>query len=88
MTNTTSNLNTDFQLLRQEVKALTAEVRKTNALINGDETPERGIIVRLDRVEQKHKVISRVSWAAASATVGLFVHAVWNLISGAKGGTH
>lgn len=83
-----TNQNTDLQLLRQEFKNLSEEVRKTNHLITGNGTPERGIIVRLDRVEQQNKTIARISWSAATAVVGLLVHAAWNFFGGAKGGTH
>ena len=87
MTNNTSQ-NTDLQLLRQEVKNLAEEVRQTNHLITGNGTPEHGIIVRLDRVEQQNKTIARISWSAATAVVGLLVHAAWNFFGGAKGGSH
>ena len=87
MTDNTSQ-STELQLLRQEVKALAEEVRKTNHLITGNGTPEHGMVVRLDRVEQQHKVISRISWTAASAVVGLIIHAAWNFFADAKGGSH
>jgi len=85
MTNNTSQ-STELQLLRQEVQALAEEVRKTNHLITGNGTPERGMVVRLDRVEQQHKTVSLITWTAASAVIGLIVHAAWTAFSGAKGG--
>jgi len=81
----TNTQNTEIQLLKQEIHSLADEVRRTNHLITGNGTPERGIVVRLDRLEQKNKTISRISWTAATALVGLVIHTVWNLVAGTKG---
>lgn len=36
--------------------------------------------LRIDRLEQSHKTRSKLAWTLVTASVGMFVTALWNLI--------
>lgn len=43
------------QILREELEPLRLEIKSTKELLTGNGTPEKGIIVRVDRIEQSGK---------------------------------
>lgn len=70
----------DLALLRQDIAKLSDDVRGVTHLLTGNGTPEKGVIVRLDRIEQDNQ--RRENWtktaiggaiAAGVAAVGAWI---------------
>jgi len=57
------------EILREELKPLRMEIRETKNLITGNGTPERGLTVRVDRLEQSEK--AKKFWLRTSVVLGL-----------------
>jgi hypothetical protein len=51
---------------REVLQEILDEVRKLNHLITGNGTPERGLLIRVDRLEQQDK--NRVWWLRTAVT--------------------
>jgi len=47
-------------------------------ILTGNGTPEKGMVVRVDRVEQDHKIQSRWFWIIVPAAITGLISAVWN----------
>ena len=55
--------------ISHDIEAVHKDVTSIKKLLNGNGTPERGIVVRLDRVEQTSKNIKRGLWAISAGVV-------------------
>jgi hypothetical protein len=55
-----------------------AKLTITTEILTGNGTPEKGLVVRLDRVEQNHATQSRWFWVIIPATLTGLASAVWN----------
>lgn len=68
----------------QSVEDVGKKVEALSVLINGNGEPERGIVVRLDRLCEKEK--RRENWLKASitASVGAIFAGIWALIKSIK----
>lgn len=58
---TDQNASYHLALLRQDIAKLSDDVRGVTHLLTGNGTPEKGVIVRLDRIEQDNN--RREAWA-------------------------
>jgi len=56
------------ELLDKKIEPLNERIDMMNRHLTGNGTPERGIIVRLDRIEQRAKVIF---WGLAALSAGV-----------------
>ena len=76
----------DMKLSLQELRLTQLEQNKVLARIEralwGDDSDDNpGHIKRLDRLEQRDKTRARLTWAAVTATMGLFFKTVvWPLL--------
>lgn len=59
-----------------KISSMEDKVDAMHACLIGNGKP--GLIIRLDRVEQRHKVVSKLVWAVVVAVVGLSVSAFWS----------
>lgn len=55
--------------VREAMEPLRKEVEKLNSILTGDDQPERGIIVRFDRVEQQAKSAQKAAWIAIGVLI-------------------
>ena len=46
------------------LQTVSEDVREIKVLLTGGDHPEKGLIVRTDRLEQAHKTAARVFWIA------------------------
>lgn len=68
--------------MRDEFNQLCRDVQFIKHVLTGNGTPERGVIVRLDRIEQTEKARSRWTGAAVVAATGAAVTAIWSKLAG------
>lgn len=68
--------------MRDEFDQLCKDVSYIKHVLTGNGTPERGVIVRLDRIEQTEKSRSRWAGAAIVAAIGAVVTAAWSKLTG------
>jgi hypothetical protein len=54
--------------------------------ISGGTEPQKGFIVRIDRLERTISGATRVAWIALGAAVVSIVRAAWVILSGTGGG--
>ena len=59
MPETIRELSAQVADLRTDIVELSAQTKMLNQLLTGNGTPEQGVIVRLDRIEQNQQ---RTSW--------------------------
>lgn len=71
-----------------EIKELRKEMHQQNATVmalvrwkTGGEVPEKGVDVRLDRLEQTGKRQGRVVWGVLASVIGLVVSKGWDLLT-------
>ena len=71
--------------MSSQIQTLSGKVSGLHEAINGKpDEPQSGMVVRLDRVEQRHATHSKAIWIAITAGIGSFVHAVWTMLTGGK----
>jgi len=70
-----------------EIKELRKEMHQQNAMVTslvrwktGGEVPEKGVDVRLDRLEQAGKRQGRVVWGVLASVIGLVVSKAWDVL--------
>ena len=70
-----------------EIKELRKEMQQSNATVTalvhwktGGEVPEKGVDVRLDRLEQAGKRQGRVVWGVLASVIGLVVSKAWDVL--------
>ena len=70
-----------------EIKELRKEMHQSNATVTalvrwktGGEVPEKGVDVRLDRLEQSGKRQGRVVWCVLASVIGLVVSKAWDVL--------
>lgn len=51
------------------LETVAEDVREIKVLLTGGDAPEKGLIVRTDRLEQSHKNMSRVFWLLVGAVL-------------------
>ena len=71
-----------------EIKELRKEMHQQNATVmalvrwkTGGDIPEKGVDVRLDRLEQTGKRQSRIVWGVIASVIGLVVSKVWDVLA-------
>jgi hypothetical protein len=69
--------------VKERIDQLCDDVKFIKHAITGNGTPERGIIVRLDRLEQSEKARRKWVGAALVAGLGAGVTTVWTKLFGA-----
>ena len=65
-----------------DIKEIRRSIASIDHHITGGKTPEKGIIVRLDRIEQTEKRRSRFIGLAISTAVTSAVASIWSLFTG------
>lgn len=65
--------------IEAQLSDIKRDVRDIRATLIGNGTP--GITTRLDRVEQKHKLVSRITWLLVAAAMGVVAQHVWSVMS-------
>lgn len=68
--------------MKTQLDRIEEELKKLNHMVTGNGTPERGIIVRLDRIEQNEKTRNKYVGAAIVAAIGAAVTTAWSKIVG------
>lgn len=69
-------------VLMERIDLLVNKVDDLHVLIHGEpKQPERGLLFRLDRIEQKHQTWSKVLWTSVVTIVGCVAKAIWDLVS-------
>jgi hypothetical protein len=70
-----------------ELKELRKEMHQSNSTVTalvrwktGGEVPEKGVDVRLDRLEQAGKRQGRVVWGVLASVIGLVVSKAWDVL--------
>lgn len=78
------NLEKEIETLRKTIedkdKIITVKIEQINNLLNGNGTPERGIIVRLDRLEQSEQRRTWLLRTTIVASVAAIISSVVNYI--------
>lgn len=69
-------------ILKEELAPIREELTRINCHLTGGNTPERGLIIQVDRLRQESK--RRNAWFGwiATSVVGLFAATLWNLLTG------
>ena len=70
--------------MKEQLDRIESEVVAVKHLLTGNGTPERGIIVRVDRLEQSDKTRSWWTRTAAAAGVTALVGTCWSVIRGGQ----
>ena len=60
----------------QKIQAMEEKVNAIYSFIIGNGKP--GALVRLDRVEQRHKTVAKLIWAIVFAVIGVAATTVWS----------
>lgn len=68
----------DMHRVNESIQALHAEISQANVILTGNGTPEKGLVVRVDRVEQEHKIQSRWFWVVVPSAITGLASAVWH----------
>jgi hypothetical protein len=71
-----------FTGIQKELAKLSDDQHKTNVLLTGNGDAEKGMIVRLDRVEQQHKTLSSWFYILLPVSVTGLGAAVWSWLTG------
>ncbi len=61
------------EIIRDELEPVRKQITDLSHLITGNGTPERGIVVRVDRLEQSHHTMSWVQKAIAGAIISVCI---------------
>ena len=64
------------------LKQIRSDIGDIKHLLTGDGTPDKGIIVRLDRLEQSEGRRKWVIRGVATAVIGMIVQMVWKIFGG------
>lgn len=64
------------EIVRAELEPVRKQISDLSHLITGNGTPERGIIIRVDRLEQSHHVMSWVQKTIAGVIISACVGGV------------
>ena len=64
------------EILRNELEPVRKQITELSHLITGNGTPERGIIIRVDRLEQSHHAMNWLQKAIAGAVIGVCIAGV------------
>ena len=62
-------MDDDLHTIRTMLEAQGTKIDKLCLLLTGNSNPERGLVVRVDRVEQRNKRLDRWFWLLAGAVV-------------------
>lgn len=68
----------------EDIKAIKRDVAKVLKLLDGNGEPERGLVVRVDRIEQREKARSKVLWTVGAGALTALGTTVWGWVT--KGG--
>ena len=63
-------------IIRDELEPVREQIANLSHLITGNGTPERGIVIRVDRLEQSHHAMSWFQKAIAGAIIGVCIAGV------------
>lgn len=69
-------------LLRQDIAKLSDDVRVVTHLLTGNGTPEKGVIVRLDRIEQDNQRRENLAKTAIGGAIAASVAALGAWLKG------
>lgn len=70
-----------------ELRHIRDRVDEVHKLLLGNGTPERGLVIRVDRLEQSEARRAKIVGAAVVASAGALVKAFWATFSGGGGGS-
>ena len=65
----------EVRMVQQDMHA---KLNTTTEILTGNGTPEKGLVIRLDRVEQSHCTQSKWFWFIFPAALTGLASAVWN----------
>ena len=74
----TEKHNQLYNELQQQKEYIKTKVEKIEELLNGNGTPEKGIVVRLDRLEQSEARRTWLMRATITTSIGAIVAAIVN----------
>lgn len=66
---------------RQMIREAAAKVNTVHRIVTGESEPDRGLVVRVDRLEQARLGSSKLGWAAITAGIGAVALGLKNWIS-------
>ena len=69
-----SDENNQLDRIEQDVRAM-------HTLLTGNGTPSKGLIVRVDRIEQKAACMSRALWAVSATFLAAITTSIVTLIT-------
>lgn len=72
----------ELAMLRVELQANTKETREVKHLLTGNGTPQDGLVLKVDRLEQSELRRNAIAGAAVIAAVGALVTTGWNKLTG------
>lgn len=68
--------------MNEQLDRIEGKVDRALRLLDGGDEPERGLIVRMDRIEQRHRTIAKITSTALGAWVVLAATAAWAWLTG------
>jgi len=80
MADDTVALKGEIHELRNEVRDIKSDVRAVRTLLDGGHRPAEGLIVRLDRLEQRGFGVLKAWWLIVSAVIGAAVSYAVSLV--------
>ena len=70
----------DLQEMKGSIRAVRTEVSTANIILTGNGHPEKGLVVRVDRMEQDHKSQGRWFWVMVPTALSGLITAVWHYV--------
>ena len=68
--------------IAEEVSSIREEAVVVNTIVLGNGEPEKGLVVRTDRLEQQHKTLSSLFYVILPISITALGSALWSWITG------
>jgi hypothetical protein len=79
---TLREVGSKVEQVRINQQDFSAKLATTTEILTGNGTPEKGLVVRIDRVEQDHKTQSKWFWVIVPSALTGLASAVWHYFKG------
>ena len=71
----------DISSLKAEIRELRLEIRNYTRALFDPEQPEKGFVVRVDRLERTQAFLTKLGWSVAGAAVTAVAASLWALLA-------
>lgn len=82
ISNTLREVGTKVEQVRLNQQDFGEKLGVATKILTGNGEPEKGLVVRIDRVEQDHKTQSKWFWVLVPSAITGLVSAVWHYFKG------